>query len=233
MTRARLSVSVPAGTWRGDASRDDPEARFRTTAMTLDGDTAVEVVTVSGPARDCLASMRDHPSVTAVSVLDEADEITVEVVSERSPLLRASAESRAAVETPFDVVNGEATIDVTSTHEGLSSFGDELRSRGLDFVVEYVQSTADEGAALTPSQQSLLLTAVEEGYYETPRRCTLTDVAEDAGIAKSTCSETLQRVESAVVDHFLRDARLSLRDESGRGEPTPERRVPAPECPTN
>jgi len=42
MTRARLTVSVPAGTWRGDVSRDHPETRLRTVALAGDGETADE-----------------------------------------------------------------------------------------------------------------------------------------------------------------------------------------------
>jgi len=46
---------------------------------------------------------------------------------------------------------------------------------------------------------------VELGYYDVPRRFTLTEVADHVGIAKSTCSETLQRVERTVVREFVDD----------------------------
>lgn len=38
-----------------------------------------------------------------------------------------------------------------------------------------------------------------------PRRCTLTELAEAVDIAKSTCSETLQRVERTIVREFADD----------------------------
>jgi len=214
MTRARLTVSVPAGTWRGDVSRDHPETRLRTVALAGDGDAAVEVLSVAGPGADAaLSAIDDHPGVRGATRLGgDTERLRVEVHGERTPLLRAAAAAHVAVETPFDVIAGEATVALASTHAGLSDFGEELRARDIDVAVEYVGESVDPSAALTPAQRELLLTAVEMGYYERPRECTLTDLAGAVGIAKSTCSETLQRVESAVVDAFLRDAHFAADD---------------------
>jgi predicted DNA binding protein len=52
----------------------------------------------------------------------------------------------------------------------------------------------------------LLRTAVERGYYDTPRRCTLTELAEALDMAKSTCSETLHRAEGKITKQFLTNA---------------------------
>ncbi len=48
-------------------------------------------------------------------------------------------------------------------------------------------------------------TAVEEGYYDTARTCSLTELAGEVGIAKSTCSETLHRAEETVIKQFIED----------------------------
>lgn len=48
--------------------------------------------------------------------------------------------------------------------------------------------------------------AVEAGYYDTPRDCTLTDLAETVGLAKSTCSETLHRAEGQIIKQFVAES---------------------------
>ena len=48
--------------------------------------------------------------------------------------------------------------------------------------------------------------AVEQGYYETPRRATLTDIAESMDISKATASDILHRAEGKVVDWFVATA---------------------------
>jgi predicted DNA binding protein len=44
---------------------------------------------------------------------------------------------------------------------------------------------------------------VERGYYDTPRTCTLTELADHLGIAKSTASERLHRAEGAIIRAFV------------------------------
>ena len=52
-------------------------------------------------------------------------------------------------------------------------------------------------------RSDLLGTAIERGYYDTPRTCTLTELADAVGLAKSTTSEKLHRAEEKVVKEFL------------------------------
>jgi hypothetical protein len=47
--------------------------------------------------------------------------------------------------------------------------------------------------------------AIDRGYYDTPRQTTLVELADDVGIAKSTCSEILHRVEERVMKEYRRD----------------------------
>lgn len=58
------------------------------------------------------------------------------------------------------------------------------------------QELTDE---LTDEDLALLDLAIEHGYYETPARISLEDLAEEAGIAKSTAARRLRNVERAVV----------------------------------
>jgi hypothetical protein len=55
---------------------------------------------------------------------------------------------------------------------------------------------------LTDTQRDLLLRAIEEGYYDTPRSCSLTELAERLGKARSTVSESLHRAEGKALKEF-------------------------------
>nr|WP_265472954.1 helix-turn-helix domain-containing protein [Halohasta litchfieldiae] len=67
---------------------------------------------------------------------------------------------------------------------------------------------------LSEKQQELVLEAVDRGYYDTPRDCTLTELADAVGIAKSTCSETLHRAEETIIEHFIEDLPTPIESES-------------------
>jgi predicted DNA binding protein len=52
---------------------------------------------------------------------------------------------------------------------------------------------------LTPRQREVLALAIERGYYDYPRRITLSHLAKEAGVAKSTLSQTLMLIEREVM----------------------------------
>lgn len=62
--------------------------------------------------------------------------------------------------------------------------------------------TAAPGGDLTYEQRAALEAAVEMGYYETPRDCTLADVADETGVPRSTLQYRLQRAESWLATQF-------------------------------
>ena len=106
---------------------------------------------------------------------------------------------------PFTLADGEARWEVTAPQKRLSALGQQLEEFGIPFRVERVSQHVETEQLLTQSQLELIQAAVEHGYYDTPRDCSLTDLAEAVGIAKSTCSETLHRAEEKIVKEFVEE----------------------------
>ena len=51
-----------------------------------------------------------------------------------------------------------------------------------------------------PERRNMVIkTAVEQGYYDTPRKCTQKDIAELLGIKQGTVAEHLQMAESVII----------------------------------
>lgn len=73
----------------------------------------------------------------------------------------------------------------------------------LDSTGPYVPGTGDLFSALTDRQQETLATAVELGYYETPREATLDDIGTALGIDSGTAGRHLRAVESTVFAEFV------------------------------
>lgn len=207
MTQARLSVTLPEGVWITDVSTAHPEATFRVLAAMPGEDAGFGLVRITAPdVESILEEMRAAEDVTSVSVLQRDEERAIVQFETTQPLLLLSArESRLPIELPVDIRDGEATVEVTASRERLSELGDQLHAFGLRFEVEYVHERIETERLLSKRQRETLLAAVEHGYYDTPRGCSLTELAEELDVAKSTCSETLHRVEEIVVKRFVRE----------------------------
>jgi hypothetical protein len=207
MPQARLLVDLPDGPWIADVSREFPDAGFRVLAAVPGESAGFALVRVTARDADAvLSAMEGHDALTAVSVMAREDGVaTLRIETDAPLLLLAAKRSGLPIEMPLDIEDGVAEVEVTGEHERVAEMGRRLRELGLEFEVERVRQRVDPARLLTDRQRELLLAAVDLGYYDVPRRATQTEVADHVGIAKSTCSETLQRVQRTVIREFVDD----------------------------
>ncbi|WP_299235325.1 helix-turn-helix domain-containing protein [Natronomonas sp.] len=207
MPQARLRVELPDGPWVADVSREHPGAVFEVlTALPEEGRGVGLVRIRSDSLESVLGEIRAHGSIEHVSVVQRTDSgATVQIETNRPMILLAAKRAGMPVEMPVEIRDGTATVDVSGARERLSEFGEQLSAMGIGFELEYVRERIDPEELLTDRQRELLDLAVSEGHYDTPRRCTLTDLADELGLAKSTCSETLHRAEEVLIKEFVHE----------------------------
>lgn len=207
MPRARLVIEIPESVWIGAVSRAHPDATFRVLAAMPEGDRGVGLVEVTAPDIGAVAAAIDaQDDVADVAVLHRHDNRATLQFETTDPLLLFPVQSAGVpLELPFDIQDGSATWVLTASQDRLSRLGDQLDAFGIRFQVESVERFVDPDRLLTDRQRRLLVAAVEHGYYDTPRGCSLTELAEALDVAKSSVSETLHRAEGAVVKHYVAD----------------------------
>ncbi|WP_436925435.1 helix-turn-helix domain-containing protein [Halosimplex amylolyticum] len=209
MPYAKLTITIPESVWISEVSRAYPETRFRVLAATANTATGVARIEILGddPGAVC-EEMRAYDSVTDLTVF-ETDSATSRVQVETTvPLLLTSLQdSGVPIEMPFEVRDGEVTLEVTVPQRTLTDLGETLDEFGIRYAVERVQQDVESDPLLTERQQWVLDEAIGRGYYDTPRRTTLVALADDLDIAKSTCSEILHRAEGQVLKAYRTDGR--------------------------
>lgn len=207
MTQARLVVELPDGPWAADVSREFPEATFRVIAALPGDGPGFALVWITAPdVAAVLDAMESHPSVTETSVMGRSErEATVQFETSAPLLLLAAKRSGVPIEMPVEISDGEAVIDISGSDDRIAELGRQFDELGLEFRVKHVRERLQASQLLTETEQDLFLRAIEEGYYDTPRTCSLTELADRVGVAKSTCSEALHRAEEVAVKRFAED----------------------------
>lgn len=204
MSTLTLRLDFPSGSWLGDVSRTHPDGTLRATETIAAVEGEVTALSVVGADRTAtVEALREHDRVDRVEVVDREGTATrVRVVTaEPPPHVAAAREAGIPIKASVAVTNGRATLDVAGERSRLTAFGRRLTGEGVTVGIE--ASGADTEPVLTEAQRELVFAAVAAGYYDTPRGCTLTELAGARGLAKSTCSETLHRAESRVLRRFV------------------------------
>lgn len=119
------------------------------------------------------------------------------------PPYRAIFASGNLPQFPYTIEDGWIVCELTTSHERLSQFEDELKETGFTFEVVWVTQSVDPTDLLTERQRRFTTEAIERGYYDTPRRCSLTDLAAALDVSKSTASVVLHRAEETIIKEFF------------------------------
>lgn len=218
MPRAKLRVSIPESTWIHAVSVGNPLAVFRVISMLTDADDGIVLLEIH--ERNPISTIADierRTDVTDFDLLWKRDDTTMVQVAVESPVLLSPVRAAGIpLETPFEIQDGTATWEITTSRDRLAALGEQLEAAGIGYALESVRDRpADPAdALLTDRQREVLLAAVNQGYYDTPRGSTLTDVSTSMGITKATGSDILHRAEGKIlkwfVDEHVTDAKRVL-----------------------
>jgi hypothetical protein len=201
MPEAKLRLEIPDDIWIGELTRRYPDATFKILAALSDAEEGVGLVEIrSSSLSGILEEMERYDSVSNVEVLNRTDgQALVQFETTLPMLLLPARDSGVPLEMPFELSNGIAIWEVQTSSDRLSELSDQLDFFDISFTVEYIQYDVDEKQLLTDSQEELIEKAIQMGYYDTPRECSLTELAEEIGRSKSTVSETLHRAEGKII----------------------------------
>lgn len=205
MPTATLTVELPENVWVSQVSSRYPEAQIRVLAAVADQMDGVVMVEIRADEVDnVLQDIWSADDVSDVTVLERGGSTLLAQIETRSAvLLHHAQQSGVPIEMPFTVSDGRTVWELTASHDRLSELGTLLASDDIPFTVESITHDVDRDDLLTDTQLEVVATAIREGYYDTPRTCTQTELAETLGLAKSTCSETLHRAEERIVKRFV------------------------------
>lgn len=198
----RIEVRLPDGHWAGDVTRANPNdvlrieehmplGRGRGTARIAGGDAL-------------FSSIRGHTKIDDLRLLDTTH-ATVEISAGGGGFLRPLMEVGVIPHTPFDVRDGWVEWTLECTQGKIRGLVDKFRAQSIPYRLLSTRTTSSH--LLTPRQHQVYELALREGYYDVPRRTSITALADMLGVAKSTLSAQIHRIESTVMHTFTEEIR--------------------------
>ncbi|WP_255195653.1 helix-turn-helix domain-containing protein [Halorarius litoreus] len=149
------------------------------------------------------SEVRDHE---VVDVSDGFHAFLQVESSTMGALVEVAHENALIIDTPLEFVEGGLRATLVGTHDNLRQSLSAMPD-SIDFAVDnagpYVPGGEDLLSPLTDRQLEVFEVAVDEGYYDVPRRATHKDIAATLDCAPSTVDEHLRKAESRVVSGLI------------------------------
>jgi predicted DNA binding protein len=208
----KLEFDLPPGIWYADLSRQHPELIIDIINLAYRDSEALGEFEIYGPSWDWTSEIGGFPDVIEVEPLEvRSDSARYRVRFRQSSLSKVWKRLDFLARFPRTIRNGHVTSEAIAWRSRLPSIQEALSKLGAEprFVsfrpVPYREDprsvpSASSGqkalmVTMTSVQHALFRKALAAGYFDVPRRITLTQLAKEVSRNKSSVSKTLHRVE--------------------------------------
>ena len=202
VNQIRIEVRLPEGHWSGDVSRSRPEAilRIEETMPLGKGRGTARISTSS----NLLDELHSHPGLDEVRDLG-GNRFEVDIAPGGGGFIKPLREVGVIPQSPFEVRDGWVDWTIECSAEKSRELIQLLRDGDIPYRVVSTKSSGTR--MLTPRQRIIFDTAINEGYWDIPRRITLSALAEILDISKPTLSVHLHKIEGTIINTFSDDVR--------------------------
>jgi predicted DNA binding protein len=201
----RVRVSLPDELWFTEFTRSNPDVRLDILDRLELGNglTMLEVRVVSSAEGHWTDEIRSLKGVREVELIDAAGgSETCRVIFRGKTFIPLIKQLKLLRHFPFPIQDGVATWTVVGPDRKVKEMIRVLETTTEGTQVIAIRHGPLPGglALLTPRQQEILRIAMAEGYFDVPRRISLTQLAGKLGVALSTLSVTLAVIEKKILE---------------------------------
>ena len=214
-----MAVSIVARPWCQALHAAGPGINVMIDMATRGPDgTCIELATIRGATPEQIDGvLAGHPDVVSHELVERTRHFTqVRLAFRGCPLAELLAGHSIVPRLPFSTLPGHDLWIIVGQRRALDEARRRLADKGSRMEILHERDWSELRHGLTPKQQEVLRRAAEQGYYDYPRRITLSALAGHLGIAKSTLSESLMVIEKKLVRHHV-----VTKEPAPRAEPEP------------
>ena len=212
MVNARLEITPPASEWFAQLSKEHPEDEFTLLTLYDAGPHLLgifEAETTALPA--VLDTLGEIESIITSDLVHTTEEFAViEYSVTESRVYSATVASGTLPPASVTVRNGVLLVEITMPHDRLSGTIEAIETIGGSCELLSLSRAGETDGLLTDAQRRFTIEAVKHGYYDTPRQCTLTELASVLDVTPAAASTMAHRAEERIIKEFIQGTEGSL-----------------------
>ncbi|MBN2153899.1 MAG: helix-turn-helix domain-containing protein [Candidatus Lokiarchaeota archaeon] len=166
------------------------------------GNTLVEV---SGSrAQQLLGDMEGEPNVASARiVLDTPEQVIINVHVNEAIVLNLLGETKVIVDYPIVFQDGHGFLTLIGGRGDVDALLTRFEERGIIFTVKSIGGISSK-EILSERQKEVLVRSLKAGFFETPRRVSLTELAREFDVSPTALSEMIRRLSKRLAEHYVR-----------------------------
>ena len=212
---SRITFEIPDKNWIGKISQRFPDFEFEFhSAIPVDSENMVsnDLLAIKGvtPIK-CLDLLEKRPDVLNFKILEQnPTKIILTIKAKGHFILYTLMKYNLVVQFPIIIKNRIIDLHIAGLHENIDQFIEDLDQQGMDVQIKKIgkYNCSNPVHSLTPIQRDVFEKAREKGYYDTPRKISLTELAEYMNKSKSTLSKIFQRIHKKLLGDQIYKVKL-------------------------
>ena len=208
IVQIKLKIDIPQDKWLAKFNKKYPELNFYILSKFLiDDKTGLTLYQINGPSvTRFISDFKENSTKISSQILFEGEELVLLNVKVVDPwILNALVKTELLIIYPILVKGGKIRIEAITDRFKVDHFMTQLEKKGIKAAIERI-GYYYKSALLTSRQNEILNTASKNGYFDIPRRISLSEFAKTLHISKSALSETMRRIYKKLAENYLQSS---------------------------
>ena len=206
IVQVKFNITIPKTKWLAKINKKYPELTFNILSkFLLKNNIGNTLFQIRGPTiKNFLSDFKKISNSLTYQILFEGDDFVLLNIKTEDPLiLTALMKTQLLLIYPLTIKNGIVEVKVIAERSKIDLFLSELEHKTINFSIRsigYYHGTQ----LLTQKQNEILQIANKKGYYDIPRKISLSNLANELNISPSALSETFRRIHKKISTNHLR-----------------------------
>ena len=208
IVQIKLKIDIPQDKWLAKFNKKYPELNFYILSKFLiDDKTGLTLYQINGPSvTRFISDFKESSTKISSQILFEGEELVLLNVKVVDPwILNTLVKTELLIIYPILVKEGKIRIEAITDRFKVDHFMTQLEKKGIKAAIKSI-GYYQKSALLTSRQNEILNTASKNGYFEIPRRISLSEFAKTLHISKSALSETMRRIYKRLAESYLQSS---------------------------
>ncbi|MBD3255438.1 MAG: hypothetical protein GF383_10115, partial [Candidatus Lokiarchaeota archaeon] len=204
IVQAKFNINIPKSKWLAVFSNQFSHLNIKILSKYLiSNDIGITSLQIKGPITGQTKNkLIQILSLESFQILHTEPNLLILNVKVEDPyILNALIKTELLLRYPLKVKNGKIHLKVLAVRSKVDQFLSELEKNNIKFDLISISHYA-HSAILTQKQAEVLKRAYEEGYYEIPRRISLSKLAKKLDISPSALSELFRRIHFRLANNY-------------------------------